>query len=192
VDVTRDRLVDASTLVPGLVLDLRYATANNPFKRQLYEAPVFALRRSVALRLAQVARGLESAGMRLLAFDGYRPLSVQRLLWELCPVVGFVAPPERGSNHNRGTAVDVSLADPGGAPVEMPCDFDEFSQRAHHEYAGASEAARRHRALLRAAMEARGFSANRMEWWHYDAPDAKAWPVEDIPLSALKGVVADP
>ena len=181
-----DPLVDAAPLVPGLVLDLRYATAANPFGRAVYEVAVFALRRSVAARLARVARALEAGGRRLVAYDGYRPVSVQRLLWELCPVPGFVAPPGRGSNHNRGAAVDVGLAEASGAPLEMPSDYDDFSERAHHAFEGCSETARAHRAALKGAMEAGGFLANRHEWWHYDAPDAAGFPLEDVPLSQLR------
>lgn len=187
IDPSEDPLVDAAPLVPGLVLDIRYATAKNPFGRAVYDVALFALRRSVAERLARVEAALEPAGFRLIAYDGYRPLSVQRLLWELCPVPGYVAPPERGGNHNRGTAVDVGLADLAGAPVELPSEHDDFSERAHHDFAGATPAASRHRALLCAAMEAAGFSRNRMEWWHYDAPDAKLWPVADVPLSQILG-----
>jgi len=183
-----DPLVDAATLVPGLVVDVRYATADNTFGRPVYDAAVFALRRSVANSLAEVARALLPRGHRLIGLDGYRPLEVQRLLWKLCPVPGFVAPPERGSNHNRGTAVDVTLADLAGNPLEMPSAFDEFSPRAHHTFEACSEVARHHRAVLRTAMEAAGFTINSMEWWHYDAANARAWPVEDVPLSSLAGV----
>ncbi len=185
--VSEDLLVDASALVPGLVLDLRYASDQNPFRRALYDVPVFAVRRSVAERLARVAEGLRPQGFRLVAFDGYRPVAVQRLLWELCPVPGYVAPPERGSNHNRGTAVDVGLADLEGKPVEHQSDHDEFTVRAHHGFPGASEAAKKHAGILKAAMEAAGFTSNRMEWWHYDAPDPKAASVEDVPLAELRG-----
>lgn len=179
--------MDAAPLVPGLVLDIRYATAQNPFGRAVYDVPLFAVRRSVAGLLATVAESLAQQGYRLVAWDGYRPLSVQRLLWELCPVPGYVAPPERGGNHNRGTAVDVSLADLEGRPLELPSAHDDFSERAHHDFSGASPAAIRHRALLCAAMEEAGFTRNRMEWWHYDAPDPKRFPVADIPLSQLLG-----
>jgi zinc D-Ala-D-Ala dipeptidase len=185
VSAPEDPILDAAPLVPGLVLEIRYATADNPFHRAVYDTPVFALRRSVALLLARVARSLEPRGLRLVGFDGYRPLSLQKLLWELCPVVGYVAPPERGSNHNRGSAVDVGLADLEGRRLEMPSDYDEFTERSHHTYEGGSEQARRNRALLRAAMEAETFSANRMEWWHYDAPDPKRFPLEDVPLASL-------
>lgn len=142
------------------------------------------LRRSVASRLARVQEDLASEGLSLVAFDGYRPVSVQRLLWEICPVPGYVAPPERGSNHNRGTAVDVGLARDGRA-LPMPSAFDEFGERAHADFAGGSEEARANRDRLRAAMERHGFAVNSKEWWHFDAPDARAAAVADVPLSAL-------
>jgi len=182
-----DPLVDASLLVPGLVEDVRYAKPGNVFGEPVYDTAVFALRRSVAHRLVRVAEVLGREGLRLVGWDGYRPLAVQRRLWELKPVVGFVAPPERGSNHNRGSAGDLALADAAGNLVDLPCAYDDFSERAHHEYQGCGAEAQRHRALLRAAMEAEGFTLVRMEWWHYDAPDAKSYPLEDVPLRALKG-----
>lgn len=177
--------MDAAPLVPGLLLDVRYARADNVFGRAVYDAAVFALRRSVATRLARVQADLASEGLALVAFDGYRPLSVQRLLWEICPVPGYVAPPERGSNHNRGTAVDVGLAR-AGAPLPMPSGFDEFSERAHADFAGGSEEARRNRDRLRGAMERHGFSVNSKEWWHFDAPGARDAAVADVPLSSLR------
>jgi D-alanyl-D-alanine dipeptidase len=182
-----DPLVDAAPYVPGLVLDLRYATCRNPFQQVVYDAAVFALRRSVAVRLAEVGRALQDRGLRLVAFDGYRPLSVQRRLWELCPVPGYVAPPERGSNHNRGTAVDVGIARADGTLVELPSDHDAFGEAAHHDFPGCSPAAAANRALLLGVMRRAGFRENRMEWWHYDAPGALDHPVLDLPLSALRG-----
>lgn len=182
-----DPLVDAAHIVPGLVLDLRYATTNNPFREVVYDAPVFALRRSTALRLAGAGRDLLERGLRLVAFDGYRPLSVQRRLWELCPVPGYVAPPERGSNHNRGTAVDVGLARADGMLVELPSDHDAFGDAAHHDFAGCSRAAAANRALLLDVMRRAGFSPIAMEWWHYDAPGAREHDVLDVPLSAIRG-----
>ena len=125
-------------------------------------------------------------GLSLVAFDGYRPLSVQRLLWEVCPVPGYVASPERGSNHNRGTAVDVGLAR-AGTPLPMPSGFDEFGERAHADFAGGPDDARGNRDRLRAAMERHGFTVNSKEWWHFDAPGARERSCEDLPLSSLAG-----
>lgn len=168
------------------MVDVRYARADNVFGRAVYDAAVFALRRSVATLLARVQADLAAEGLSLIALDGYRPLSVQRLLWEICPVPGYVAPPERGSNHNRGTAVDVTLAR-GGVELPMPSAFDEFTERAHADFAGGSDEARANRDRLRAAMERHGFSVNSREWWHFDAPSARESAIADVPLSSLRG-----
>jgi D-alanyl-D-alanine dipeptidase len=179
-------LVDAGRLVPDAVLDVRYATAANFVGRVLYPQARCLLRRPVAERLARAAARLRREGLRLRIHDCYRPLSVQREMWAAFPREGYVANPARGSNHNRGAAVDVGLAAPDGGPVEMPTDYDAFEPRAH---AGATEgvspAARRNRDLLRRAMEAEGFRVNRMEWWHFDAPERKGAPLLDVPLSAV-------
>lgn len=179
-------LVDAARLLPDAVLDIRYATPDNFVGRVLYPEARCLLRRPVAERLARAAARLREEGFRLRLHDCYRPLSVQRAMWAAFPREGWVANPARGSNHNRGAAVDVGLATPGGGPVEMPTDYDTFDRRAH---AGATEgvspAARRNRDLLRRAMEAEGFRVNRMEWWHFDAPERKGSPLLDVPFSAV-------
>ena len=178
-------LVDATALVPGAVVDLRYATARNLTGRALYpEGARCLLLRPVALRLSRAAARLARERLRLLLYDCYRPLAVQRELWLRFPRPGFVADPAKGSNHNRAAAVDVGLAAADGAEVELPTAFDAFEPRARAgATAGISEAARRHRDLLRRAMEAAGFRVNRMEWWHFDAPEARGAPVLDVPLS---------
>jgi D-alanyl-D-alanine dipeptidase len=178
-------LVEAVGAVPDAILDLRYATSRNLAGRALYPPGARCLLlRPVAGRLARAAARLRPRGLRLRLFDCYRPIAVQRELWRLVPRPGLVADPRRGSNHNRAAAVDVGLAGPGGEPVELPTDFDDFGPRAR---AGATEgvtpAARRHRDLLRAAMEAEGFRVNRQEWWHFDAPEARGAPVLDVPLA---------
>jgi D-alanyl-D-alanine dipeptidase len=100
------------------------------------------------------------------------------------PRKGFVADPAKGSNHNRGAAVDVGLAAPDGSEVALPTAFDAFEPRARADATrGVSAAARKNRDLLRAAMEAEGFRVNRMEWWHFDAPEARGAPVLDAPLA---------
>ena len=108
-----------------------------------------------------------------MLFDCYRPLSVQRELWKVMPRRGYVADPATGSHHNRAAAVDLSLADLAGRPVEMPTGFDAFEPRARAwATAGVTPPARRHRDALRVAMNAAGFAVNPMEWWHFDAPGA--------------------
>jgi zinc D-Ala-D-Ala dipeptidase len=178
-------LVDVARVVPDAVLDLRYATEQNFVGEPLYPAGARCLLlRPVAERLARGAARLREQGFRLRLYDCYRPLAVQRELWRRFPRPGFVADPAKGSNHNRAAAVDVGLVAADGAEVELPTDFDAFEPRARAgAIEGVSPRARRHRDLLRAALEAEGFRVNRMEWWHFDAPEAKGAPVLEVPLT---------
>lgn len=177
-------LVDATTLVPDLVVDLRYATENNLFQEAVYpKGARCLLLRSTAEKLARVAKRLrEEDGTRLRVFDCYRPHRVQFRLWEFMPVRGYVAPPKTGSVHNRGGAVDLTLAGPDGEALPMPTDHDELSERAWHGWEGATEEQKRNRARLKAAMEAEGFRSIRKEWWHYEDPEARNAPLRDDPL----------
>lgn len=176
--------VDVQELIPDLVLDLRYATPDNLFKEAVYpKGARCLLLRQTAQRLARVADRLRKEdGTRLRVFDCYRPHSVQFRLWEIMPVPGYVAPPKGGSVHNRGGAVDLTLARPDGSALPMPTDHDELSERAWHAYEGASEEEKKNRARLKAAMEAEGFRPIRKEWWHYEDPEARRAPIRDVPL----------
>lgn len=177
-------LVEVRTLVPDLVEDLRYARADNFLGQAVYpQGARCLLRRPVAERLARVARRLrEQDGARLVALDCYRPHAVQLRMWELFPRRGYVANPKPGSVHNRGGAVDVALAGKDGKLLPMPSAFDEFSRRSWASYEGGTAEERRNRDRLRSAMVAEGFRPIRMEWWHFEDPDARAWPVLDRPL----------
>jgi len=180
-----DPLVDVRTLIPDAVLDVRYATGRNFVGRALYPAPAAYLRRSTALKLARAAELLRARGRRLVIFDAYRPLSVQKELWKAKPDRRFVADPARGSAHNRGGAVDAALADAGGRALPMPSAYDEFGPRAAHGAPGVPPEARAEAETLKAAMTAAGFSALAEEWWHYQDPESKAWPLLDVPLKEL-------
>lgn len=179
------QLVDVSLLLPEAVLDLRYASERNFTGSALYPAGARCLLlRPVALRLARAAARLAAERHRLVLYDCYRPLAAQRELWRRFPRPGYVADPARGSNHNRAAAVDVGLAAADGSPVELPTAFDAFEPRARADArAGIAPAARRNRDLLRGAMEAAGFRVNRLEWWHFDAPEARGAPLLDVPLA---------
>jgi zinc D-Ala-D-Ala dipeptidase len=181
-------LVEVRQAIPDVVVDLRYATADNFLKEQVYpDGARCLLRREAVERLARAAEALRARGFRLRLYDCYRPRSVQWKMWRILPKPGYVADPRKGSNHNRGAAVDLTLATAAGAEVEMPTPFDTFGPAAHHGFSGGSEASRRHRELLREAMEAAGFRPNRMEWWHYDLRGATVLPVLDVPLVASAG-----
>jgi D-alanyl-D-alanine dipeptidase len=178
-------LVDVARVIPGAVLDLRYATADNFTGRVLYPTARCLLRREVATRLARVEAQLERKGLRLRLYDCYRPLSVQRALWDAYPKVGFVADPKSGSLHNRAAAVDVGLSDRDGTELEMPTRFDAFDRKARaFATEGIPRKLRARRDRLRAAMEAEGFIVNPMEWWHFAAREALQYPLLDLPLDA--------
>jgi D-alanyl-D-alanine dipeptidase len=180
-------VVDATEVIPDLVVDLRYATDDNFLKRRVYpEDARCMLLKDSAQRLKKAADALRAKGYRLKVYDCYRPRAVQYEMWKIMPQPGYVANPKFGSNHNRGAAVDLTLVRLDGAEVEMPTKFDDFTPAAHHGYKGGTEASRKHREILREAMEGAGFKRNKMEWWHYDLPGAKKLPVLDVPFTRPK------
>ena len=179
--------VDVGTLDNSIVLDIRYATSNNFTGKTVYPVARCLLRRDAALRLLRVEEKLKKRGYSLIVFDCYRPLSVQKRFWEILPDERYVADPAKGSRHNRGSAVDVSLADLAGNPLQMPSDFDDFSEKAHRDYTAASPEALKNSALLEAAMKEEGFDPFPTEWWHFDAPGWEGYPVSDFPLKKSGG-----
>jgi len=178
-------LVDVQQVIPDIVVDLKYATADNFTGQVLYEVPRCFLRRATAERLARVQARLRKQGLGLKIWDGYRPRSVQWKMWKLVPDSRYVADPRKGSRHNRGAAVDVTLVDSTGRELEMPTGFDDFTEKAHRDYQGCSETARRNRALLEAAMTAEGFVPLPTEWWHFDDPEWRKYELLDVSLSEL-------
>jgi len=181
-------LVDLLSLDPTLRLDIRYATAHNFLGRAVYPEARAFLRPRVAGDLVRAHVGLRPRGFGLLVFDAYRPLSVTRTFWEELPPEKrrFVANPAKGSQHNRGCAVDVSLYElASGREVEMPSAYDEMTPRASPRYTGGAPEARAHRDLLRAALESAGFRVNRGEWWHFDHETCPQYELLDLPFEAL-------
>lgn len=175
-------LVDIGRLDPRIRVDIRYATADNFTKSVLYPAGRCLLRRAVAKRLSLVATDVASQGLALKVWDCYRPLSIQRKLWALVPDSRYVADPKKGSRHNRGAAVDVTLVDGSGVELAMPTGYDDFSERAHRDYGGATPAALNNRGMLEAAMLRHGFTGLSTEWWHFDAKGWERYPLADDPL----------
>jgi len=175
-------LVDVTSLVPGIVIDLRYATTGNVFRTRLYRQPRCLLRRPVAERLARVQRALAAEGLGLRVWDAYRPASVQWRMWRIAGGSRYLANPRRGSRHSRGAAVDVTLVDRAGRELPMPTGFDSFSRRASRRFRGGSPEARRNRDRLERAMRGQGFLPNPGEWWHFDDPGWRRYPVLDVPI----------
>ena len=182
-------LVELTALDPALTLDIRYATADNFLGRPVYTEARAFLQRPAAEALARARRRLEPQGLGLRIFDGYRPWSVTKLFWDATPAdkKEFVADPRQGSRHNRGCAVDLTLFDLAtGREVEMPSPYDDFRERAHPDFTGGSPESRAHRDLLRAAMEAEGFTVYEHEWWHFDYRDWRSYPIENLPFAEIR------
>ena len=178
-------LVDITSLDSTIIIDLRYATADNFMKEVLYSANICLLRKTVAEKLIKVQQDLRRQGLGLKVWDGYRPLSVQKKMWEKMPNPGYVADPKYGSNHNRGAAVDVTLVDSSGNELEMPTGFDDFTKKAASNYPYVTKEAFKNRKMLQEAMKAHGFKAIKSEWWHFNDCDVKKYPVIDIPLKKI-------
>ncbi len=181
-------LVELIKLDPSLDLDIRYARADNFVGYPVYDQARAFLQRPAAESLLQAHRSLRDQGYGLVIFDGYRPWSVTKLFWEVTPTEKrhFVANPDRGSRHNRGCAVDLSLIDlTTGKPVCMPSEFDEMTERSHIDYTGGTAEAQAHRQRLQMAMIAAGFSVHPPEWWHYDYPDWPHYPILDLTFAEI-------
>jgi D-alanyl-D-alanine dipeptidase len=184
----RPDLVEIAALDSLVRYDIRYATSNNFMGAPFYTEARAFLQRPAALALLRAHHWLAQFGYGLLIHDAYRPWSVTKMFWEATPPAqrDFVANPARGSKHNRGCAVDLTLCDlRSGRPVDMPSTYDEFSERAFIDYPGGTSLARWHRALLRMAMEREGFRNERFEWWHFDYGDSKSYPIMNIPFEQI-------
>ncbi len=160
-------LVEITTAKDGILLDIRYATTDNFTRQQLYDCPRCFLRKEVAAALRNAQRNLKKQGFGLQVFDCYRPHSIQKKMWKIVPDPHYVANPKKGSMHNRGQAVDLTLVDSSGCPLDMGTGYDFFGQAAHWAYQGLPPEIKRHRQLLLQAMENAGFHHIRTEWWHF-------------------------
>ncbi len=180
-----DALVDLQTVNRAIVLDIRYATTNNFMRRQLYPVSRCVLRCATAKALDRVQIDLAQQGLGLKVYDCYRPLSVQKQMWQVLPDDRYVANPAEGSRHNRGAAVDVTLVDPNGKELEMPTAYDDFTSQAHRDDTTASPQSRRHSQLLTTAMTKYGFIPLATEWWHFDGAGWQDFPITDVSLQAI-------
>jgi zinc D-Ala-D-Ala dipeptidase len=184
-------MVSLSKAIPGIVLDLRYATTNNFMRTRLY-GPLTTtyLRRPAAEALARAQAFLRTKGLGLKIWDAYRPYSVTEAIWLPVQDERYASNPARGSGHNRGTAVDLTLIRLSNRQeLPMGTAFDNFSDTAHHGFTALPAEVLQNRQLLKQAMEAQGFRALDSEWWHYSLPPnqlgAKNYELLDIPFTAL-------
>ncbi|MEE9361088.1 MAG: M15 family metallopeptidase [Cellulophaga sp.] len=168
-DTTFVRLKDYST---DFVYDMRYATENNFLKAKVYDCAECYARVKTIKALIIANKYLMQKGYKIKFYDCYRPNSVQYKMWEIVPNPQYVANPKKGSIHNKGGAVDITLVTLEGEELDMGTDFDYFGKRAYHDNLDLPENILSNRKLLKEAMEKHGFWSIRTEWWHYNLSTA--------------------
>ena len=159
------RLKDLS---PDFVYELKYATPDNFLKQAVYDCGECYLRKSTAEALVKANEAFKQLGYRIKLFDCYRPLSVQKKMWKILPGTHYVANPAKGSKHNRGAAVDLTLVDAQGNELNMGTPFDFFGKEAHHTYTEHSKEVLENRKLLKETLNKYNFKSIYSEWWHYE------------------------
>ncbi len=171
-------LVRVADWLPELVQELPYASENNFTGQVIYGFQDAYLRYGTIRKLARVNADLNTRGLALKLWDGFRPVSAQYTLWDACPDPAYVSDPTKGySSHSRGNTVDVTLVDLEGCELEMPTGFDDFTALADRDYSDCSEAAAKNAQLLQGIMSIHGFTGYFGEWWHFT--DTKTYPVEE-------------
>jgi D-alanyl-D-alanine dipeptidase len=176
----RQGLVKLEDLDTSFVIDLKYATEDNFTGKVIYSKPLCVIHKETAKKLIAANNEFKELGYRLKIFDAYRPFSAQQTLWDATDNKSFVANPQKGSIHNRGAAVDVTLVDEAGNEIEMPSGYDEFSERAALDYKDCPKNQIENRELLGKIMVKHGFRRINNEWWHFEDTNAKNYPIRDI------------
>ncbi|MBM4176680.1 MAG: M15 family metallopeptidase [Ignavibacteria bacterium] len=179
-----DELVELKELIPDIVLDLRYNSTNNFVHQKLYSTDVCLISRAVAQRLGLVQDSLRKLNLGLKIFDGYRPRTIQWLMWEIFPNPIYVADPANGSKHNRGSAVDLTIINLStGQELNMGTDFDYFGPEAGHDYTGFTPEILNNRIFLKSMMQnVGGLTSYTAEWWHYEYVSANVYPLLDFQM----------
>ncbi|MDB5146889.1 MAG: D-alanyl-D-alanine dipeptidase [Mucilaginibacter sp.] len=180
------QLIEIKKYIPEITLDLRYATSNNFMHRRMYTTAKAFARLPVVKALQQVEAELKLQGLGLKIYDAYRPYSVTVNFYEMTPDTNFVADPRKGSKHNRGCAIDLSLINlKTGKELDMPTGFDSFSRKAGADYEDLPAQQIVNRELLKTVMAKYGFRVISTEWWHYDFMGWAGYELLDIPVQSL-------
>ncbi|MRX40336.1 peptidase M15 [Flavobacterium sp. LC2016-23] len=182
---TRDSVVADTTFVnlkdysTDFVYDMKYATADNFLKAKVYDCAECMLRYKTVKALIAANREFMKNGCKIKLFDCYRPLSIQEKMWEIVPNPEYVADPKKGSIHNRGGAVDISLVNAEGTELEMGTTFDFFGVEASHNFKKLPVPVRANRKYLKSVMLQNGFNSFDSEWWHYNLKTGLKDPVSN-------------
>jgi D-alanyl-D-alanine dipeptidase len=172
-----------SSLDKDIVIDLKYATADNFTKKVIYPNNVCVLRENTAKKLVRANAQLKELGYRIKVWDAYRPIYIQQIFWDIVKDIRFAANPKNGGSiHNKGCAVDVTLVNNDGNELNMPSKFDDFSANACRTNSTRTSEAEKNMNLLTRYMVDSGFATIDSEWWHFDDVDSKKYEIADINL----------
>jgi D-alanyl-D-alanine dipeptidase len=178
-------LVDIHEINPHIVIDLKYATFDNFVHEPVDSFQRCLLLEHVAWKLNEVQKELESMGLGLKIWDGFRSMKAQEKFWKICPDERYVSNPKKGGRHTRGTAIDVTIVTKDGQELLMPTGFDDFSLRAHRLFQDCSEERIQNRKLLECVMQKHGFIGLNTEWWHFDDENWKQYPPLEIDMTVF-------
>lgn len=182
-----NELINLEEFIPGIVLEIRYATTNNFTGEKIYNLARAYARKPVAESLRKIQEDLKKQGLALKIFDGYRPYSATVMFYETYHDTTYVASPYKGSRHNRGCAMDLTIIDlKTGKELPMPTEYDSFKKEAWPTTPVADPVIRKNRKTLIDAMEKHGFKVNASEWWHFDFIGWQKFAVMDIDFEELE------
>lgn len=160
-----------------VLLDMRYATTHNFTGRPIYQSPLCFLHEGCHGPFEKAITLAHKLGLKLKIFDAFRPQAAQEALWSICPDPMYVTPPERGSPHTRGVAIDLTLTDSAGQELDMGTPFDDFTTQSHHGALNLSAEQTQNRFLLLGIMMSAGWDFYQNEWWHYQLFKARDYPL---------------
>jgi D-alanyl-D-alanine dipeptidase len=159
--------VDIKNYSSKFLFDFKYATTDNFLKQKVYDCEKCLLRYGTLKKMLAAQKDFEELGYRVILFDCYRPHDVQKKMWAIFPNASYVADPAKGSIHNRGGAIDLTLADQNGKELDMGSAFDHFGKESHHDYDQLTFEVKERRKVLKTIMEKNGLKGIASEWWHY-------------------------
>jgi len=178
--VSDTTFVKLSAYSSAFVYDLKYATTDNFLGEKVYNCGECYLRYKTVKALLVAQEKIKSKGYKFKLFDCYRPLSVQQKMWALVSDPAYVTDPAKGSLHNRGGAVDLTLVDKNGNELDFGTTFDFFGEQASHSYLELDKEVIKNRTFLRKVMTENGFTIFPSEWWHYNIEDGQELPIANF------------
>ncbi|SKC78219.1 M15 family metallopeptidase [Ohtaekwangia koreensis] len=182
----KKELIDLEKFISGIVLDIRYATTNNFTGEKIYNMSKAYARKPVAEAVKRAQAELQKQGLGIKIFDAYRPYKATVRFYEVYKDTTYVASPYRGSRHNRGCAIDMTIINlKTGEELKMPTGYDSFQKEAWPSTPVKDPEARKNRALIISVMEKQGFKVNGSEWWHFDFIGWRNYEVLDIDFEEL-------